>query len=111
MTQESKRELNRQSSRVSLATGFAFAVLAAAFAASSCDKAEEAFDCEQVCTRYRDCYDSGYDVSGCESRCRTNSANNPNIRDDADTCESCIGDKSCLSATFNCAGSCGTIVP
>ena len=77
----------------------------------SCDAVDEAFDCSQVCGRYRDCYDSSYDVDACESRCRTNAANDPNVKDDAATCESCIGDKSCLSATFNCAGSCGTIVP
>jgi hypothetical protein len=81
------------------------------FGTIACDKVDEAFDCQQVCTRYRDCYDSGYDVSGCESRCRTNAANDPSVQQAADTCDNCIGDKSCASATFNCAGSCGTIVP
>jgi hypothetical protein len=83
----------------------------ATFTSVSCDKVDEAFDCEQVCSRYRDCYDSSYDVSGCESRCRTNAANDPSIQQAADTCDTCIGDKSCVSATFNCAGSCGSIVP
>ncbi len=46
----------------------------------SCDAVDEAFDCSQVCGRYRDCYDSSYDVDGCESRCRTNAANDPNVR-------------------------------
>jgi len=92
---------------------FAFLFLGAlTFASSiSCDSVEAAFDCSSVCGRYRDCYDSSYDVDGCESRCRTNAANNSKIKDDAATCESCIGDMSCLSATFNCAGSCGSIVP
>ncbi|HVV52795.1 MAG TPA: hypothetical protein VHO06_24250 [Polyangia bacterium] len=85
--------------------------LAAAGSAIGCDSVEEAFDCQQVCQRYRDCYDSSYDVGGCEDRCRTNAANDPNVKNDADTCESCIGDKSCLSATFTCGGSCGAIVP
>jgi hypothetical protein len=83
----------------------------ASLASVGCDKVDEAFDCQQVCTRYRDCYDSSYDVSGCESRCRTNAANDPSVQQAADTCDSCIGDKSCLSATFNCASSCGSIVP
>jgi hypothetical protein len=90
-----------------------FLVLGAVATPSSigCGGVQAAFDCHEVCQRYADCYDSGYDVSGCEDRCRTNAANDPNVKNDADTCESCIGDKSCLSATFTCGGSCGAIVP
>jgi hypothetical protein len=86
---------------------------AGAFAAgaSGCDSVDAAFDCHEVCGRYQDCYDSSYDVGACEDRCRTNAANDPNVKNDADACESCIGDKSCISATFNCGGSCGAIVP
>jgi len=90
------------------------AACALAFAAllpTSCDSVDTAFDCESVCSRYRDCYDSGYDVDGCRQRCRNASENNSSIRQDADQCEACIGDKSCLSATFNCALDCGAIVP
>jgi hypothetical protein len=79
--------------------------------AVNCDSVETAFDCQQVCTRYRDCYDSSYDVDKCRSSCRSRAANDPSVRQAADTCESCIGDMSCLSATFNCAGSCSNIVP
>jgi len=95
-----------------LAAAFMGALVATATTlANGCGTADEVFDCQSVCSRYRDCYDSGYDVDGCRSRCRTASENNPSIRQDADQCESCIGDKSCLSATFNCAGSCSSIVP
>jgi hypothetical protein len=76
-----------------------------------CGAAETAFDCEQVCTRYRDCYNSSYDVGACRDRCRTNAANDPTVMSDAAKCDDCIGDKSCLSATFNCATECGAIVP
>lgn len=75
----------------------------------SCDSVDAAFDCQSVCTRYRDCYDSNYDVGACRDRCRSDSANNANIRHDADTCEACIGGMSCLASTFNCASSCGAI--
>jgi hypothetical protein len=84
---------------------FAFA------SAISCDTVDAAFDCSDVCGRYRDCYDSSYDVDSCESRCRTNAANDPSVQTAAATCDSCIGDKSCISATFNCSSSCGSIVP
>jgi hypothetical protein len=95
-----------------LAVSFMAAIIVTATTlANGCGTADEVFDCQSVCTRYRDCYDSNYDVDGCRQKCRTNSENNSSIRHDADQCEACIGDKSCLSATFNCAGSCSSIVP
>ncbi|HEY4187405.1 MAG TPA: hypothetical protein VGP07_20180 [Polyangia bacterium] len=95
-----------------LAASFMAAIImTASTLADGCGKVDEIFDCDQVCSRYRDCFDSGYDVDGCRSRCRTNSDNNPSIRSDADQCEACIDDKSCASGAFNCATSCGTIVP
>jgi hypothetical protein len=75
----------------------------------SCDTVDAAFDCQAVCSRYRDCYNSSYDVGACRDRCRTQAANDPSVQQAAATCETCIGDKSCLSSTFNCAGSCGQI--
>jgi hypothetical protein len=77
----------------------------------SCDAADEAFDCQQVCSRYHDCYDQSYDVGKCRDNCRARAASDPSVKQAADTCESCIGDKSCLSATFECGSSCSNIVP
>jgi hypothetical protein len=76
-----------------------------------CDSVDAAFDCQRVCQRYHDCYDTNYDVDHCRSQCRTRSANDPTVRNKADACEACIGDMSCLSATFNCGTTCGVIVP
>ena len=78
---------------------------------ASCDSVDEAFDCQAVCSRYRDCYDSSYDVGRCRDNCRARAANDSSVKAAADTCEACIGDMSCVSATFNCGGSCGAIVP
>jgi hypothetical protein len=78
---------------------------------ASCDSIDTAFDCESVCSRYRDCYDSNYDVDACRHSCRTRAANDPAVKGAADACEACIGDMSCLSATFNCGSSCSNIVP
>ena len=80
------------------------------FVGAGCGAAT-AFDCEAVCTRYRDCYDSSYDVGACRDRCRANAEKDSTVRAKADACESCIGDMSCLSATFNCAQDCSAIVP
>jgi len=77
----------------------------------ACDKADEIFDCQAVCSRYAVCYDTGYDVDNCRTRCRNASKDDPSIRNDADECHACIGDKSCISATFSCAGPCARIVP
>jgi hypothetical protein len=77
----------------------------------ACGTADEIFDCQSVCSRYADCYDPSYDVDACRSRCRTASEKNSSVRSNADQCNACIGDKSCLSATFSCGGVCGSIVP
>jgi len=87
-----------------LVVGFGMAV-------TSCDSVDEAFDCNSVCSRYRDCYDANYDVGACRADCRARADNDSSVKAAADTCEACIDDMSCASATFNCASSCGAIVP
>ena len=87
------------------------AIALACLVSFSCDSADEAFDCQAVCSRYRDCYDQSYDVGRCRDNCRSRAANDPSVKSAADTCEACIGGMSCLSATFNCGASCSNIVP
>jgi hypothetical protein len=88
----------------------ALAVSGAAVAVS-CDSVDTAFDCNSVCTRYRDCFNSSYDVAACRSNCRSRAANDPSVKGAADTCSACFDDMSCASATFNCGSSCAQIVP
>ncbi len=76
-----------------------------------CDSVDAAFDCQAVCSRYHDCYDGTYDVGACRDRCRAASASDSSYRSKADQCQACIGDRSCLSATFACGTTCGAIVP
>jgi len=87
------------------------AMMLASLGLTSCDTLDTAFDCESVCSRYRDCYDANYDVGRCRQSCRDRAANDPNVKGAADTCEACIGGMSCVSATFNCGSSCSNIVP
>jgi hypothetical protein len=111
MTKMRKTLLTKELKATLLAAAFmAGIVTMATTLANGCGTADEIFDCQSVCSRYHDCYDASYDVDACRQRCRTASENNPSVREDADQCEACIGDKSCLSATFNCSGSCSTIV-
>jgi hypothetical protein len=86
------------------------AFLTFAAAASGCG-AEAAFDCSSICDRYQTCFDSNYDTGSCASRCRDNEHSDSDYTNKADVCHSCIDDKSCASATFNCATKCAGIVP
>lgn len=93
------------------------ALLPAAFIGSfaigfaSCDEADRAFDCQSVCSRYQDCFNSDYDVGACRDRCRDKAAADKEFERKADACETCIDDRSCSSATFSCATECVGIVP
>jgi hypothetical protein len=97
-----------------LRSAFALAVcLGGSMAAGAfigCDKVDEAFDCQSVCSRYRDCFDKNYDVGKCRSDCRDNSDKNSSFRQKADACEKCISDRSC-TGSFACAAECVGIVP
>jgi hypothetical protein len=96
-------------SKGALAT-FALA-LAAGLWTPSCGEADKIFDCQSVCSRYQTCFSSGYDVDGCRSRCKNNADADMSFQRKADDCEACIDDRSCSSATFNCAARCAGIVP
>ena len=72
---------------------------------------ENHITCHDVCQRYSDCYDSNYDVSGCTDRCTNDSTDEQTKDDELKTCDDCIGDKSCVSATFNCGSDCSPFVP
>ncbi len=77
---------------------------------SSCDPVA-AVDCDAICNRYKSCFDSDYDTVACASRCRTDAKNDSDYKHKVDVCSACIDDQSCSSATFDCAGDCGDIVP
>ena len=72
---------------------------------------ENSVDCHRVCSRYESCFDSNYDVSGCETRCRSMANADASYQNDVDACEACIDDESCAAATFQCSAPCGSVVP
>ena len=63
---------------------FAVAALIA-LALSGCG-IDAAVDCQGICTRYRTCFDSSYNVMACEERCRSNAAADKSYRAKADSC-------------------------
>lgn len=90
-------------------------VLLALLGASSsvgCNAVDRAADCQQICSRYRDCVGpSSYDVGSCASRCRDNAANSDAYDRSVDVCQACIDNRPCSGAVFNCLTECGGIVP
>jgi hypothetical protein len=72
---------------------------------------DSAIDCNGICNRYASCFDKGYDVSACASRCRASAAKQDDFRRKADTCNDCISERSCVAATFACASDCVGVVP
>jgi len=75
------------------------------------DEVKDEIDCHQVCARYADCFNSDYDVDACQDRCENTADDNETRRNKLRACDDCIDDKSCTSATFNCATECAGIVP
>jgi hypothetical protein len=96
--------------KLGLASLFSFCFVSAA-SSTGCDSAERIYDCSSICTKYRDCADANYDVSGCTDECRENAANSESFEDKADRCQECVDDKSCVGAAFQCATECVGIVP
>ena len=78
---------------------------------AGCNPIDAAIDCHAICGRYKDCFDMNYDLAACEGRCRDRSTTDTDYRHKADQCSACIDDRSCSTATFNCASQCSTVVP
>lgn len=95
----------------SIASFFAVLALGLGFGFAACDEADRVTDCQDICSRYSDCYDSAYDVSACRDRCDDAASDSETFDQKVDTCENCLDDRSCTSATFGCATECGGIVP
>ena len=87
------------------------AAVAAALLSQHCGGIDNAIDCNAICARYQACFAKDYDVGACATRCRTASAKDTDSRRKADVCNACIDERSCASATFNCAIPCTSIVP
>jgi hypothetical protein len=78
---------------------------------AACGPVDSALDCHAICGRYASCFDSKYDTGACETRCRDNAAKDSTYKRKADTCNACINDRACASATFSCTADCASVVP
>lgn len=90
------------------ALGLSFAIALLAVGCNPVEEIEEEVDCNDLCTRYRDCFDSSYDVGACNSRCGE-------LVDGADPaaandCDSCLDMNACTES-FGCADDCYGLIP
>ena len=77
----------------------------------ACDEADETIDCAKICNKYDDCIDEDTDIGACIDKCEDTADRSDDAADQADACESCIDDRSCTGATFNCALQCAPFLP
>lgn len=95
-------------------SALSFIVMLVAAATLSCGakkEIEKTVDCQSICKRYSDCFDSSYDVSGCRDRCEKSVSDGSIDFQTVDECKSCIDDRSCASGTLNCTTECVGVVP
>jgi hypothetical protein len=78
---------------------------------STLDDVTNKIDCHTVCKRYADCFNSDYDVDGCSDKCENSADSSETRQSKLHSCDDCIDERSCNSATFNCADACVGIVP
>jgi hypothetical protein len=89
-----------------------FMLLFGAALGSGCvDEIDRVTDCQDICSRYADCFDSNYDVGACRTRCADNARDSATFDQKVDQCENCLDDRSCSNAVFGCSVECMTIVP
>ena len=88
----------------------AIAALTLGLFSSGCG-VDAAVDCQGICSRYRMCFNSGYDVQACEERCRSNAAADTRYKAKADACKTCIDGSTCTTAAFSCSANCISVVP
>lgn len=89
----------------------AFGLFSALACGEAVDEVTNTVNCASVCDRYADCFDNDFDVEGCTDRCEDDADASENREQRLEACNSCIDDRSCTSATFDCATQCAGIVP
>jgi hypothetical protein len=77
----------------------------------NCNSVDAAIDCGSICSRYKDCFATNYDVDKCSTRCKDTADKDRDYRDKADACHNCIEDRSCGGDAFSCATECLGVVP
>jgi hypothetical protein len=85
-------------------------VVAAIMGCGAVDEVENTLTCRQVCDRYKECFDSDYDVDECADSCEEEASADEDEDRRLERCDSCIDDRSCSEAVFNCATDCAGVI-
>lgn len=72
---------------------------------------DETVDCRDVCDRYQSCFNASYDTAACRSRCEGLVDADGGRPRAANDCDTCMDDRSCVSAVFSCQVPCAGILP
>lgn len=88
------------------------AALALVFGNSAlgCSDAKNVISCADVCDKYKSCINSDYDVASCTSQCEDQANDSASRQKQLDSCDSCIEDRSCTGAVFNCTTECASVI-
>ena len=79
-------------------------------AAVGCSDAKNVVSCADVCDKYKSCINSDYDVVSCTTKCEDMANDSANRQRQLDSCDSCIQDRSCTGAVFNCSVECASVI-
>lgn len=90
--------------------------LGAVWLATACgddviDEITNRVTCADVCSRYRDCFQSDLDVRDCTERCEDEADASENHEERLERCDDCMDEESCTSAIFECTADCVGLVP
>jgi hypothetical protein len=97
--------------RLGITMGGLLLLAAIGACSSTVDEVTGHIACADVCKRYADCFNADYDVDGCADKCERSADSADERQRKLKLCDTCIGDRSCTEATFNCAADCAGIVP
>lgn len=81
--------------------------LAAITGCQAAEAVDQAVDCNDLCNRYADCFDTNYDRASCRDRCADVVENDARAANDCDTC---LDGRSCAGA-FACGTECYGLLP
>jgi hypothetical protein len=77
---------------------------------AGCSDAANTVSCAEVCDKYKSCINSDYDVVSCTTSCEDTANDSASRQKQLDSCASCIDDRSCTGAVFNCTTECATVI-
>lgn len=84
--------------------------LSAVGCSDAADTITNTITCADVCDRYKECFDSTYDVEGCTDRCENQATADEAKEDKLEACDDCIENRSCASAVFSCTTECAGVI-